>query len=253
MSTFLQRPGRVALVGAGPGDPELLTVRALRLLAAADVVVHDELVSDDVLALARPGAVRIAVGKRKGRGHAQREIEAILVAQAHRHGLVVRLKGGDPFLFGRGGEERAALAAHGIAVEVVPGISSAMAAPAAIGVPVTHRGTANACTIISGHVLDDYDWSALARLGGTIVVLMGASTAHAVAGRLLAAGRPADEPVAIVRSATTPRQHHVILRLGDLADPACRVESPSVIVIGRVVEQAAVLSPALAGARCGAM
>ena len=166
----------VSLVGAGPGDPDLLTVKAARLLAAADVVVHDALVGDGVLAWSPPTAELIDVGKRPGRPVPQELISTLLVQLARAGRRVVRLKGGDPFVFGRGGEEAQALLDAGVPFEVVPGITSAVAAPAAAGVPVTHRGVAAAFTVVTGHRRagePDVDWRSLAKVGGTVVVLMG--------------------------------------------------------------------------------
>jgi uroporphyrin-III C-methyltransferase len=225
----------VHLVGAGPGDPDLLTLRAARLLAAADVVVHDRLVDRRVLALANPRAELVDVGKAPGRpSPTQAEINNLLVALASR-GTVVRLKGGDPLVFGRGGEEALALAAAGVDVEIVPGLSSATAVPAAAGVPVTHRGLAGSFTVVTGTReagAPDTDWDALARLGGTIVVLMGVARRAEIAARLMAGGLPADTPVTAVEWGTHWQQRTVrtpLDRLGtiDLAHPAT-------IVIGSV-------------------
>jgi uroporphyrin-III C-methyltransferase len=227
----------VHLVGAGPGDPDLLTMRAVSLLARADVIVHDRLVDGRVLASAAPWAELIDVGKTPGSTrNGQDEINAILVDRGRRHETVVRLKGGDPFVFGRGGEEAEALRARGIAVEIVPGVSSAIAAPAAAGIPVTMRGVASGVTIVTAHQdparENGLDWDALARTGTTLVVLMGAARARLVADRLLAGGMRADMPVAIVTSATCPDQLVVRTTLGALGDE--RVCNPSTIVIGDV-------------------
>ena len=181
----------VHLVGAGPGDPDLLTVRAARLLAAADVVVHDALVGDGVLALVNPAAELIDVGKRPGRGVPQELISTLLVTLAEDDRTVVRLKGGDPFVFGRGGEEAQALLDAGVPFEVVPGVTSAFAAPAAAGVPVTHRGVSAAVTVVTGHRRSgepDVDWRSLAGVGGTIVVLMGVTQRGHIAAELIAGG-----------------------------------------------------------------
>jgi uroporphyrin-III C-methyltransferase len=231
--------GRVVLVGAGPGDPELLTVRGLRALQRADVVVYDRLVAPELLHLARPVAVLVAVGKYKGGGCSQRLINDVLVRHARAGCYVVRLKGGDPFLFGRGGEECDALMQHGIAFEVIPGVSSALAAPAAMGVPVTHRGLANAVTVISGHVLDDYDWRVLSQVPGSLVVLMAATTASVVASKLIDHGRPRDQPVAIVHAATTNLQRSAFMTLDELRRRGCPLPSPSVLVIGDVAQRGA--------------
>ena len=225
----------IHLVGAGPGDPELLTVRAARLLAAADVVVHDALVGDGVLALVNSKAELIDVGKRPGRGVPQELICALLVTLAESGRTIVRLKGGDPFVFGRGGEEAQALLDAGIAFEVVPGVTSAFAAPAAAGVPVTHRGVSAAVTVVTGHRRTgepDVDWRSLARVGGTIVVLMGVTQRGHIATELLAGGLAGDTPVAAVHSATTVDQVTMRCRLDELG--ASALESPAVIVIGPV-------------------
>ncbi len=226
---------RVALVGAGPGDPELLTLKAARVIGAADVVLYDRLVSPEILALARRGADLIDVGKRPGGSHTQGVLNELLVLHALSGRRVVRLKGGDPFLFGRGGEEVEVLARAGIACQIVPGISSALAGPAAAGVPVTHRQVARAVTIITGHEAtesDPVDWSAVARVGGTLVVLMGIERRRAIATKLIDAGLAADTPVAVVMHATTPRQRVWTGRLEQLPD--AEVESPAVMVIGAV-------------------
>ncbi len=227
--------GHVSLVGAGPGDPELLTLRAAHRLAEADVVVHDALVGDGVLDLVPPHVERIDVGKRPGRPVPQELISALLVQLAEAGQHVVRLKGGDPFVFGRGGEEAQALLDAGIPFEVVPGITSAVAAPAAAGVPVTHRGVAAAVTVVTGHRRagePDVDWRSLAKVGGTIVVLMGVSQRGSIAAELVAGGLDAATPVAAIRSATTPEQVVARCRLGDLATTT--IDSPAVLVIGAV-------------------
>ena len=227
--------GRVFLVGAGPGDPELLTVRAARMLASADVVVHDALVSDAVLALAPPTAELIDVGKRPGRGVPQDLINLLLVQLAQAGRTVVRLKGGDPFVFGRGGEEAQTLAEAGIAVEVVPGISSAVGAPAAAGIPVTYRGMSASFTVVTGHRQHGetpVNWTALAQTGGTIVVLMGVAERGVIAEALTEGGLSADTPVAAVHRATTGEQSVVRCPLRELATTP--IESPAVIVIGAV-------------------
>ena len=226
---------RVALVGAGPGDPDLLTVRAARLLAKADVVVHDALVGDGVLALVPPTAELIDVGKRPGQGVAQDLINVLLVALARDGKRVVRLKGGDPFVFGRGGEEAVALAEAGIECEVVPGITSSIAAPAAAGVPVTYRGLSASFTVVTGHRQHGeppVNWHALAQAGGTIVVLMGVAQRDEIARQLIEGGLAPDTPVAAVQRATTGDQAVVRCRLADLA--AAPVQSPATIVIGAV-------------------
>ena len=225
----------MALVGAGPGDPELLTLRAARLLAAAEVVVHDALVSDDVLALASPSAEVIDVGKRPGRGVAQELTNVLLVQLAQQGKRVVRLKGGDPFVFGRGGEEVIALSEAGFACEIVPGITSAVAAPAAAGVPVTHRGISAAFTVVTGHRQpgrEAVNWRALAQVGGTVVVLMGVAQRDVIAAELMAGGMPADTPVAAIQRASTRDEVVVRCRVDQLA--AADIDSPATIVIGAV-------------------
>lgn len=227
--------GHVALVGAGPGDPELLTVRAARLLAAADVVVFDALVGDGVLALASPTAELIDVGKRPGQGVAQDLINVLLVRLAREGKQVVRLKGGDPFVFGRGGEEAQALTDAGISCEVVPGITSAIAAPGAAGVPVTYRGISASFTVVTGHRQHGetpVNWAALAQVGGTIVVLMGVAQRADIAAALMAGGMAPDTPVAAVHRATTGAQDVQRCELGRLADT--EVRSPATLVIGGV-------------------
>ncbi len=225
----------VSLVGAGPGDPDLLTVKAVRLLSTAEVVVHDALVGDGVLALIPASAERIDVGKRPGRPTPQEMISALLVELGRQGKRVVRLKGGDPFVFGRGGEEAQALAEAGVAFEVVPGISSSVAAPAAAGIPVTHRGVSAAFTVVTGHRRagdPDIDWQSLAAVGGTIVVLMGVSQRAEIAAELMVGGLATSTPVAAIESATTDAQVVGRCTLGELA--SADVRSPAVIVIGAV-------------------
>jgi uroporphyrin-III C-methyltransferase len=238
----------VYLVGAGPGDPGLLTVKGADLLQRAEVVVHDRLVSAEVLALARPEAVRIDVGKRLGTGTAgadrrQREIIRLLVEHGRRATVVVRLKGGDPFVFGRGGEEAAALEAAGVPWEVVPGVSSAIGVPAAAGIPLTHRGLASSFTVVTGQMSDrapqgvsgsEPDWEALAATGGTLVILMGMASLPAIAASLVGAGRSPDTPCAVISEGTTPRQRTVRTTLGRL--PEVGLGAPGVVVVGPVVE-----------------
>lgn len=240
----------VHLVGAGPGDPDLLTRKAERLLGAADVVVHDRLVSPEILAMSAPSAERIDVGKDPdGRRTSQDRINVILIDRGRTYDTVVRLKGGDPFVFGRGGEEAHALRAAGIDVAIVPGISSAVAGPAMAGVPVTHRGVSSAFTVVTGHEdptkSDGLNWRALAELGTTLVILMGARRAEKIRGRLLEAGMSGSTPVAIVTDATTPRQRTRLLELDRLGvEP---VPNPSVIVVGAVAHSP-VIGPAASAA-----
>lgn len=226
----------VYLVGAGPGSPDLLTLRAARLLAQADVVVHDRLISPEILALAPATAVLVDAGKGPGDSLRQASISALLVEFSRSHEHVVRLKGGDPFLFGRGGEEAVELLAAGVPFEVVPGVSSALAAPAAAGIPVTYRGVSSAVTVVAGHRRadeeDTTDWHLLAGLDHTLVVLMGAERRAQIAAGLLSGGLAPETPVAAVRWATTNRQEVVRGTLRDLAD--LPVRSPATLVIGAV-------------------
>jgi len=233
-------PYPVSLVGAGPGDPELLTVRAVRRLREAEVVLHDRLLDPEVLGHARPDALLVDVGKGPGESWTQERINDLLVEHARAGRRVVRLKGGDPFLFGRGREEADALEAAGLAWEVVPGVSSALAGPAAMGVPVTHRRVSAAVTIVTcsravGEA--EPDWAALAQLGGTIVVLMGAAARGEVAGHLMRAGLAPATPVAAVTNATRPDQRVVLGTLDELG--VLPVDAPAVIVIGAVARYAA--------------
>jgi len=231
----------VYLVGAGPGDPGLLTRRGARLLARADVVLHDRLVSPGILDLVPPSATLIDVGKdpdaAQGGTARQDEIARLLVEHGRRSAVVVRLKGGDPFLFGRGGEEMEVLAREGIPWEVVPGVTSAFGVPAAVGIPVTQRGLASSVTVVTGRVGEPGadgapDWEALARAGGTLVVLMGMTTRAAVAEALLRGGRPPDTPVAVIERGTTPSERVARTTLAGLA--GVDLGPPAVIVIGPV-------------------
>jgi len=273
----------VYLVGAGPGDPGLLTVRGRDLLAGADVVLYDGLVDARVLGLVSPRAALIDVGKtypgshpaggeddargpdgpppgdRRG-GHgspSQAEIEALLGEHGRRGGQVVRLKGGDPFVFGRGGEEALALAAAGIAYEIVPGVSAAVAVPAYAGIPVTHRGLAASVVVVTGHEAADpppgharVDWSALATAADTLVILMGVGRLEGIVSRLVAGGRGAQTPAAIVERGTTPAQRVVTGPLAELPAlaAAAGVRSPAVVVVGEVARLHAQLDWYAAGA-----
>ncbi|MDR7523769.1 MAG: uroporphyrinogen-III C-methyltransferase [Armatimonadota bacterium] len=233
--------GKVFLVGAGPGDPGLITVRGLAVLRQADVVVYDRLVHPALLEEAPPAARRIFAGKPTGR-HAlpQETINAILIAHARRGRRVVRLKGGDPFVFGRGGEEAEALAGAGIPFEVVPGVTSAVAVPACAGIPLTYRGLSSSFAVVTGHEAEDkdgpaVDWAALAAAVDTLVVLMGARSLPRIARALVRHGRAPDTPVAVVRWGTTEAQTTVTGTLGEMQDPTVELEPPVVAVIGSVV------------------
>jgi uroporphyrin-III C-methyltransferase len=234
----------VWLVGAGPGDPDLLTVRALRALGRADVVLADDLVDSRVLALVRDGARVLRVGKRGGRASTdQAFIHRVMIREARRGQHVVRLKGGDPFVFGRGGEEVDALQAAGIAIEVVPGITAGIAAPAAIGIAVTDRRHVPGVAFVTGHGqagAPGPDWGALARSGLTLVVYMGVARCASIADALIAGGLHRDTPAAAIGAAHTPHQRHSAGKLGDLADRIERdgIVSPAILVIGDVAANA---------------
>ena len=226
----------VYLVGAGPGDPGLLTVRGAEVLRTADVVVHDRLAETSLLELAPDGAERIDVGKSPGAPVAQDAINALLVDRARAGREVVRLKGGDPFVFGRGGEEAEALRAAGVPFEVVPGVTAAVAVPAYAGIPVTHRGLSTSFTVVTGHSRHtpdhDVDWEALARAGGTVVVLMGVAHRAEIARRLMEGGLAAGTPVAAVRWGTRPGQRTVRTTLDRLHQ--VELEPPVTLVVGQV-------------------
>ncbi|WP_420405195.1 siroheme synthase CysG [Nisaea sp.] len=233
-------PGSVALVGAGPGDPDLLTLKALRLMQDADVIVHDALIGPTMLDYVRRDSLRIDVGKRAGcQSWSQDEINALLAEHAGAGRRVVRLKGGDPFIFGRGGEELAFLKTRGIAVEVVPGVTAALGAASVSGLPLTHRDHANRLTILTGHDrngLSEFDRHLLADPKGTLVIYMGLGAAPRIMADALAAGRAASTPVAVIEKATLPEQRVLKAELGRLAGLVedRKVEAPALIVIGDV-------------------
>jgi uroporphyrin-III C-methyltransferase len=232
--------GRVVLIGAGPGDPDLITVRGANALAAADVVVYDRLASPALLERCRPDAERIYVGKEPGRDHlSQERINQILVDAALRGLVIARLKGGDPFVFGRGGEEVLACAAEGVPCEVIPGVTSAVGAAAAAGVPLTHRAVARSFAVVTGTTAtegNDVDLPALAAAVDTLVVLMAAGKLEALCRTLIAAGRPPDEPAAVVQWATTPEERSVVASLADLPGRArtARIGPPATLIVGAV-------------------
>lgn len=235
----MPEPGRVYLVGAGPGDPGLITVRGLMCLRQAEVLVYDRLIHPHLLDEAPPSAERRHVGKVPGRhACAQAEINGLLIAQARAGKIVVRLKGGDPFVFGRGGEECQALAEASIPFEVVPGVTSAIAVPAYAGIPVTHRGLARTFTVITGHTdnghLFSEDWDSL-RYTGTLVCLMGVGYLPEIIRQLAMHGRAAETPVAVIQQGTTVEQCVVIGTLADIAEKAREVRPPATIVVGEVV------------------
>ena len=254
--------GKVYLVGAGPGDPELLTLKAVKAIAAADVLLVDDLVNPAILEHASPSARIVPVGKRGGcRSTSQEFIERLMVSEARAGKRVVRLKGGDPFIFGRGGEERAHLMAEGLEVDVINGISSGLAAPAAIGVPLTHRDWSSGAIFVTGHERGDEagsartpDWALLGQTGLTLVIYMGVARCRQIQAALLAGGKPGNTPVAVIQSATGAAQTQLITTLaklsGDLAISG--LGSPAIIVIGDVVRCATVESLAELGKQASA-
>jgi uroporphyrin-III C-methyltransferase len=234
--------GRVALVGAGPGDPELLTVKALRLVREAEVVVFDRLVSPEILDLVPAGTSRIYAGKALGNHHlVQDDINELLVGLARSGRRVVRLKGGDPFVFGRGSEEAEYLARHHIPFEVVPGISSASGCSTYAGIPLTHRGLATGVRFVTGHLQEGrplaLDWVKLADADTTLVIYMGLTALAGIAGELMAAGLPSDLPAAAIENGTTPRQRRVVGTLSSLPrlTREAKLKAPTLVIIGRVV------------------
>jgi len=241
--------GRVWLVGAGPGDPELLTVKAVRAIGDAGWLLLDDLVDDRVLAHAKPGARIVRVGKRGGcRSTPQAFIERLMIRLARRGHAVARVKGGDPFVFGRGGEELAALRAAGIPVEVVPGVTAGIAAPAALGIPVTHRALARGAIFVTGHAAGsaEPDWERLAGSGLTLVIYMGLARLAAIVPRLRAGGLAARTPAAVIAGATLAVERGIVTTLGELPGAAAGVAGPAIVVVGEVVRLAE-LAPA---ARC---
>ncbi len=242
MSNTPSPTGKVWLVGAGPGDPDLLTLRAARLIMRAALIVHDGLVDPAILALAGPKARLISVAKQRSRHTMpQEEINALLVREALAGREVVRLKGGDPFIFGRGGEEAEACHAAGVAVEVVPGISAAIGGAAAAQMPLTHRRSASIVSFVAGQCkgLSEQDWSGLAGKGRTLVIYMGLATSEAIAEKLIADGLAPDMPVAVIENATRPQMRVLRASLAGLPELVARhkVKSPAVIVIGEVTAQ----------------
>ena len=252
-------PAVVSLVGAGPGDPDLLTVKALRLIGSARLVVYDKLVSREVLKLVHPQADLIYVGKQSGQHTlSQEEIIELLLRIARSGRSVLRLKGGDPFIFGRGGEEAQALAAAGIAFEVVPGITAAQGMAAATGIPLTHRDHATQVVYVTGHLRDEagergleLDWACLSRPHQTLVIYMGVATLGHVCAQLQQHGLAADSPAAVVENATLPGQRTIAGTLASLPTLARvhAVRAPALVVIGGVVALHAQLAPAMAGER----
>lgn len=236
--------GKVYLVGAGPGDPGLMTLKGKSLLEHCDVVIYDALVSPEVMAMVNPRAEQINAGKRRG-NHSllQPETTQLLIEKAKSHAIVVRLKGGDPFIFGRGGEEMASLAAAGVPVEVVPGITSGIAAPAYAGIPLTHRDYSSSVTFVTGHEMSgkyrpEINWEAIALGSETIVIYMGLHNLTEIITRLTSAGLPTNTPIALIRQGTRVDQSELV---GTLADIVAQVEAteftpPAIAVIGKVVD-----------------
>jgi len=237
----MTKTGKVYLVGAGPGHPDLLTIRAAELLKTAEVIVYDRLIQDEVLALAKPSAEKIFMGKPLGR-HCSRqdEIHNLLIRKAREGKTVVRLKGGDPFLFGRGGEEAEYLAEHGISFEVVPGVSSCLSAPLSAGIAVTHRDSASSVAIVTGHQASEHDdrvdWHALSKVD-TLVVLMGIHNLEHITRKLMAAGLAPDTPAAIIQMAFWEGERVLASTLGAIVEDARRaaIEPPATLVIGEAV------------------
>jgi uroporphyrin-III C-methyltransferase len=235
--------GKVWLVGAGPGDPELLTLKALRVLQGAQVLVYDRLISQAILDLAPATARRLYVGKRKSNHSVpQADLNDLLAALGGEGLNVVRLKGGDPFVFGRGGEEMLACRAAGVPCEIVPGVSAALAASASAGAPLTHRGLAQAVTFVTGHAAPDregrgfgepdLDWPLLAHANHTVVVYMGLSTAEIISARLIAAGRAPTTPVLVVENASQPTERRALTTLANLPAATKAFDAPSILIIG---------------------
>jgi uroporphyrinogen III methyltransferase / synthase len=235
--------GTVYLVGAGPGDPELLTIKARNRIAAAGCIVYDHLVNPEILTYAAPGAEIIYAGKQNGKCAMRQEtINALLVTKATEHEIVVRLKGGDPFIFGRGGEEALALASAGVAWEVVPGVSSGAAAAAYAGIPITHRGVASSVAFVTGHEdpskpESSIDWERLACGVDTLVIFMGVARARVLTERLMGNGRCPDTPAAVIRWGTYGHQECHTSTLGELADliESREIASPALLIVGEVV------------------
>jgi uroporphyrin-III C-methyltransferase len=227
--------GKVYIVGSGPGDPDLLTLKAYRVLREAQAVLYDALVTEEVLRVIPRDCLKIYVGKRPGRhSMSQEEINALLLKLSKVYRRVVRLKGGDPFVFGRGGEELLYLLSRGVEVEVVPGLSSALAAPSSALIPVTHRGVSSSFAVVRGHPSDGVNWRDLARVD-TLLVLMGVKNRRRIARELIEAGRDPSEPVAFVERATTPQERVLFSSLGEVAENPPEVYAPAVMIVGRVV------------------
>jgi len=232
--------GKVYLVGAGPGDPELLTLKALRLIKSADVILYDRLINQEILLFAKPDCELVYVGKEDGKHTIEQEkINELLLRYAHTREVVVRLKGGDPFIFGRGGEEALFLAEHGIEFEIVPGVSSFYSVPAYAGIPITFRGISSSFAVITGHEdpkkeKSSIDWESL-KVINTLIVLMGVSRRKEIAKRLIEIGRDPKEPVAFIENGTTERQRVILTDLYELSTNPPEVSPPAIMVVGSVV------------------
>ena len=231
---------KVYLVGAGPGDPELLTLKALRLIKSADVILYDRLINQEILLFAKPDCELVYVGKEDGKHTIEQEkINELLLRYAHTKEVVVRLKGGDPFIFGRGGEEALFLAEHGVEFEVVPGVSSFYSVPAYAGIPITFRGISSSFAVITGHEdprkeKSNIDWESLKGIN-TLIVLMGVSRRKEIAKRLIEVGRDPKEPVAFIENGTTERQRVILTDLYELSTNPPEVSPPAIMVVGSVV------------------
>jgi uroporphyrin-III C-methyltransferase len=245
-----KEPGKVWLVGAGPGDPDLLTLRALRVISTADVVAYDELVSEEILSCAPEDAERIPVGRRAaGVRYHEDSIHPLVIERARRGLCVVRLKGGDPMIFGRGGEEAAALAEAGVPCEIVPGITAAIGAAASTGIPLTHRGVSASVTLVSAHRIDGAaDALAHAPRGGTLAIYMGATRLASVADTLMRSGWPGATPVAVIASATRADEHVTTATLATLAD--VEAAPPAIVLVGEVVSTASAAPRSAAPREC---
>src|SRR4051812_12224490 len=248
--------GRAYLVGAGPGDPKLLTRRGAQLLRRADVVLHDALVDPSLLSLARRAEI-IDVGRRAGEARwlTQERINRLLIELTRRHAVVVRLKGGDPLVFGRGGEEALALARAGLEFEIVPGVTAGVGALARAGIPLTHRGLSTSAVFVTAHDADDptreEEWGHIARMGGTVVVYMGGGRLRAVTDRLIRLGRAAETPAGVIESGTPPTQRVVQGTLADIAERAGDLNGPALIVVGEVASLHAQLDWVRGGSLAG--
>ena len=231
---------KVYLIGAGPGDPELLTLKALRLIKSADVILYDRLINQEILLFAKPECELVYVGKEDGKHTIEQEkINELLLRYAHTKEVVVRLKGGDPFIFGRGGEEALFLAEHGVEFEIVPGVSSFYSVPAYAGIPITFRGISSSFAVITGHEdprkeKSNIDWESLKGIN-TLIVLMGVSRRKEIAKRLIEVGRDPKEPVAFIENGTTERQRVILTDLYELSTNPPEVSPPAIMVVGEVV------------------